>query len=89
MEDPNQNTLPQHNHPQSDAIHKIIAEARTYEGKDYQKGIDLLDKAKKILPQLDEGKAGSNQTMANNTIDNASAELTYLSKLANLYYNIH
>ena len=80
---------PAHNHPQSDSIHKIIAEAQAYEGKDFQKGIDLLDKAKKVLPQLDEGKSSGQQTMANNTIDNASTELTYWSKLANLYYNIH
>ena len=38
---------------------------------------------------MDESKASGQQTMANNTIDNASTELTYLSKLANLFYNIH
>lgn len=53
-----------------------------------KKAIDLLDKAKKILPQLNEGKGENHQTVANNTIGNASLELTYRSKLVNLYYNI-
>ncbi len=50
----------------------------------------MLEKTKKLLPQLDGGKGfGVSQTMENKTVENADDELTYWSKLANIYYNIH